>query len=99
VVNRLADNYELSIPEPSTILLLGLDPSTFDNGVYQPYSVHGGKGLNFFFVDGHGEFLKVIGEDADNASPWWRTPPKATDWYPYNGGGWPPPYTSGLWGD
>jgi len=75
------------------------DPTTFDNYVYQPYPVHQGKGLNFVMVDGHGEFLPVKGGLGDNASPWWRTPPKATDWYPYNGGGWPPPYTSGLWGD
>lgn len=74
-------------------------PAHLDNYVFQPYSVHQGRGLNFFFVDGHCEFLKAVGGSTDRLSPWWTTKPKATDWSPYNGAGWPPPYYSGLWAD
>jgi prepilin-type processing-associated H-X9-DG protein len=71
-------------------------PVHHDNYVFQPYSVHQGKGLNFVFVDGHTEFLKVIGVNGEYASPWWRTP-GATDWLPYSA--WALPYRGGLWGE
>jgi len=67
-----------------------------DNYVYQPYSVHRGRGLNFVFVDGHAEFLKVIGPNGAYASPWWTTP-GATEWYIYST--WTTPYGGGLWGE
>jgi len=76
----------------------------FDDYAFQDvqiYPVHQGKGLNFYFVDGHSEFLKRVGAFGAYDSPWWTTQPSATDWPPYNNmGSWPPPdFYSGLWAD
>ncbi len=59
------------------------------------------RGLNFIFVDGHGEFLKGVGSvelPQDQLSPWWVwSPPNsaAVDWLPYKS--WPA-YGS-FWGE
>ncbi len=47
------------------------------------------RGLNFIFVDCHGEFLKGIGTvvPQDQLSPWWVwSPPNSTavEWWPYS---------------
>jgi prepilin-type N-terminal cleavage/methylation domain-containing protein/prepilin-type processing-associated H-X9-DG protein len=65
---------------------------------------HGGKGLNFFFVDGHAEWLYAkppyrTWAPAGWKSQWWSWKEPASDWQPCAGdaGGWGS--TTGLWGD
>ena len=63
---------------------------------------HKGQGLNFVFVDGHGEFLKAASYDPNNPT-WWV----GNKWYdqspPYQCRQWGPPlssyYDGGFWGE
>jgi prepilin-type N-terminal cleavage/methylation domain-containing protein/prepilin-type processing-associated H-X9-DG protein len=52
---------------------------------------HGGRGLNFVFVDGHAGFWKSTGYGAGGAQGKWYDVNRATQWTPYstwNYGGW-----------
>jgi prepilin-type N-terminal cleavage/methylation domain-containing protein/prepilin-type processing-associated H-X9-DG protein len=51
---------------------------------------HEGKGLNFVFVDGHGEFLPYI-SPPDHSRSWYKDSPPTT-WYPVSGTG------GSIWG-
>jgi prepilin-type N-terminal cleavage/methylation domain-containing protein/prepilin-type processing-associated H-X9-DG protein len=64
-----------------------IEPSYFDrpaygewgSGVYE-YPRHQGRGLNFVFVDGHGEFIQNSGP-LNFGSAWWQnTLPWPSDW-------------------
>ncbi|MBI4025950.1 MAG: type II secretion system protein [Verrucomicrobia bacterium] len=62
------------------------DPSGFDQtvtGSVSGYPRHGGKGLNFVFVDGHAEFLKIGSPPGTAATPWrtLNSPAGQWDWY------------------
>jgi prepilin-type N-terminal cleavage/methylation domain-containing protein/prepilin-type processing-associated H-X9-DG protein len=59
---------------------------------------HRGEGLNFVFIDGHGEFLKNVSGAFVGfgpnwpADPWWSIP-GATQWWPASAWG------TGIWGE
>ncbi len=60
------------------------DPAHFDqvvNGSLSGYLRHGGKGLNFVFVDGHGLFLKAGSPLVSQATPWRTTGTGQWGWY------------------
>ena len=55
------------------------------------YPRHGGRGLNFIFVDGHAEFWKSTGYGSGGTQGKWYDASPATQWSPYSGwpyGGW-----------
>ncbi len=100
------------VRHPSRIFLVGdsygaviltvnqIDLTVVGNGFYVFPRHNTPRGLNFIFVDGHGEFLKAKGTviPFDGLSPWWNwSPPNSVsvDWSPYNG--WPA-YGS-FWGE
>ena len=71
-----------------------LEPNFFDrpafgywgSGIYE-YVRHQGKGLNFIFVDGHGEFV-LNSQQLNYFVAWWREdPPYPSDWNQWNGYG------------
>ena len=71
---------------------------TFVAGGWDFKGRHGGEGLNFLFVDGHGEFLKnVSGAYVSFGPAWWNNPwwsiPGATQWWPASAWG------TGIWGE
>ncbi|MBI4028596.1 MAG: type II secretion system protein [Verrucomicrobia bacterium] len=71
-------------------------PSNFDStcqGAASPpiYPRHQAGGLNFVFVDGHGEFCKSTGYNSGTYGKWYDyTPGELSTW---------PPWTYDMWGD
>jgi prepilin-type N-terminal cleavage/methylation domain-containing protein/prepilin-type processing-associated H-X9-DG protein len=78
--------------------------STFGAGGGITFVRHNRRGLNFFFVDGHAQWLNAKGvvpldpAPADQLSEWWKwgdlngvSYPYCTEWYPLNV--WVSPYT------
>ncbi|MBI4027725.1 MAG: type II secretion system protein [Verrucomicrobia bacterium] len=55
---------------------------------------HSPRGLNFAFVDGHGEFLKASANlDPPDWTSQWDTIPGATEWWPYSA------WNAGIFGE
>jgi prepilin-type N-terminal cleavage/methylation domain-containing protein/prepilin-type processing-associated H-X9-DG protein len=75
----------ISTPSSPVHFDQGLDPAYWGLNVHPR---HRGKGLNFVFVDGHGQWVKAQGGLSD-----WYVLPGATEWWPYNVWG------TGFWGE
>lgn len=91
------------VRNPSRIFLVAemFDWSTFvaahfNNYAFQPYAVHQNKGLNFFFLDGHVEFLKAGTGASDPKNGWYAR--GAREWPPYAAGE-SATYGNGIWAE
>lgn len=94
------------VAHPAHIFLLvdSYDPNTYSPseidytcaGLANVAQRHLNRGLNFVFVDGHGQFVKSVGSvvPQDALSPWWTTA------YVHSPPSWPgAPGWGGMWGE